>query len=90
MLFSKVFSSLLILDFLLDKPQFVLSKKGNPQLLDSRGYRYIKNGKGTYNDEKIAWYCSSYRKLKCYARVITDITSQKIVKYNNEHIHPPS
>ena len=76
--------SYLFLDSISETPQFVWSKQGKPQLLDSEGYIYYK---GSQHNKNTYWYCSSNYKTKCKARFIIDDTSLCVVRYTTEHNH---
>ena len=75
---------LLFLDSISETPQFILSKQGKMQLVDSGGYVYYK---GSQSNGKTYWKCTSCYKIKCKARFITDDTSLGILKSNKEHNH---
>ena len=77
---------LLFLDSISETPQFVLSKQGKTQLVDSGGNIYYKH-KGSQNNGKTSWKCTSYFKTKCKASFTTDDTSLCVLKSNKEHNH---
>ena len=77
---------LLFLDSISETPQFVLSKQGKTQLVDSGGNIYYKH-KGSQNNGKTSWKCTSYFKTKCKACFTTDDTSLCVLKSNKEHNH---
>ena len=77
---------LLFLDYISETPQFVLSKQGKTQLVDSGGNIYYKH-KGSQNNGKTSWKCTSYFKTKCKACFTTDDTSLCVLKSNKEHNH---
>ena len=71
--------------------QFIRSRKGNPHLLDSRGYTYFKTSdyasKRIPGSFKTYWECVSRPKFQCPARAITQ--GAHIIKRVNEHSHLP-
>ena len=77
---------LLFLDYISETPQFVLSKQGKTQLVDSGGNIFYKH-KGSQNNGKTSWKCTSYFKTKCKACFTTDDTSLCVLKSNKEHNH---
>lgn len=51
---------------------FVSGLRGNPKLVIA-GYSFVRN-KG--NDKSSYWRCASFRKLKCPAKALTDISGR--------------
>ena len=70
------------LDLISDVPQFISSKMGNLQLLDSMGFIYIKH---RTNGSKTHWECNGRRKFGCKTRLQT--VEGKIIRQNVEHNH---
>ena len=70
------------LDLISDVPQFISSKMGNLQLLDSMGFIYIKH---RTNGSKTHWECNGRRKFGCKTRFQT--VEGKIIRQNVEHNH---
>ena len=66
--------------------KYTSSKHGNPQLVDSVGYSYIRH-KSNNSATKVYWRCQMRTKINCMARATTE--GIFIVKYIGEHIHPP-
>ena len=63
-----------------------MSKQGKTQLLDS-GWNICYKHKGSQNNGKTSWKCTSYFKTKCKACFTTDDTSLCVLKSNKEHNH---
>ena len=74
------------LNLISDEVQFIKSGKGQPMLLDKRGYSYYKVKNCKKEPLKVYWRCSR-KNYKCIARAVT--YGSHINKYANEHIHPP-
>ena len=73
------------LDSISDVPQFISTKHGNLQLLDSKGYIYNKERtRGT----KTHWDCTGRRKFGCKSRLVT--LEGKIVNQTKVHNHLPA
>ena len=73
------------LDSISDVPQFISTKHGNLQLLDSKGYIYNKERtRGT----KTHWDCTGRRKFGCKTRLAT--VEGKIVTQKSSHNHLPA
>ena len=62
-----------------------MSKRGKPQIVDSRGYIYCKER--THPTGKTYWICIKRHSTKCNARPTT--FDGKIVNYNGQHNHLP-
>ena len=75
----------------LEVAQFIRSYRGNPHLLDSRGYRYFKTSdytsKRNPGQVKSYWECCARAKLQCEARAVTD--RGYITNYVKDHNHMP-
>ena len=69
-----------------DEVQFIKSSKGQPMLVDKRGYCYYKANNSSSQQSKVIWRCQK-KNQKCYARATTD--GFYIVKYHKEHNHFP-
>ena len=72
-----------------ESPQFIENKNGGRSLVDSKGYRYLKNDS---HKTKTYWRCSVHKSAKCNARGITEwLESQglQIVNFKGEHTHLP-
>ncbi len=68
---------------------FIENKRGGRSLVDSKGYRYLKNDS---HKTKTYWRCSVHKSAKCTARAITEIhqfTGSQIVNFKGEHTHLP-
>ena len=77
----------LLLDVLLDTLTQIVSKRGKPQVVDSRGYKYSKQRD---NWPKTFWICIRTNTLvKCKARLTTGIDG-KIINYSGQHNHIPT
>jgi len=73
----------------LDEAQFVVSRKGLPQLVDKAGYLYSKHQSGEGKGKKVWWICVESKKKQfrdCKARATTE--GFYITKYTNVHTHP--
>ena len=62
--------------------EFIKSQRGNPQLMDTKGYIYNKT-KTRRNLEH--WECVSRQKMKCHARATT--AGIHIIQIKGEHNH---
>ena len=84
-LFLKILT--LLPDVLLDTLAHIISKRGKPQVVDSRGYKYSKErDKGL----KTFWACvRTHTPVKCRARLTTGIDG-KIMNCTGEHNHVPT
>ena len=72
-----------------ESPQFIENKNGGRSLVDSKGYRYLKNDS---HKTKTYWRCSVHKSAKCNARGITQIVNfegEQIVNFKGEHTHMP-
>ena len=72
-----------------ESPQFIENKNGGRSLVDSKGYRYLKNDS---HKTKTYWRCSVHKSAKCTARAITEYNEYKglqIVNFKGEHTHLP-
>ena len=72
----------------LESPQFIENKNGGRCLVDSKGYRYLKNDS---HKTKTYWRCSVHKSAKCNARAIESRTNEglQIVNFKGEHTHLP-
>ena len=85
-LFQRVLN--LFLDVLLDTLTQIISKRGKPQVVDNRGYKYSKERSNLA--QKTFWTCvRTHTPLKCKARITTGIDG-KIVNCSGEHNHIPT
>ena len=66
-----------------ESPQFIENKNGGVSLVDSKGYRYLKNDS---HKTKTYWRCSVHKSAKCTARAITEGLQ---VNFKGEHTHLP-
>ena len=66
-----------------ESPQFIENKNGGISLVDSKGYRYLKNDS---HKTKTYWRCSVHKSAKCTARAITEGLQ---VNFKGEHTHLP-
>ena len=85
---SETFFDFVFLDAISDVPQFVLTKMGNLQLLDSKGYIYNKCQTPPGITTKVHWECNGRRKFGCRIRVKT-IEGKIVSELNLEHNHLP-
>ena len=71
-----------------ESPQFIENKNGGRSLVDSKGYRYLKNDS---HKTKTYWRCSVHKSAKCNARGITEFIPEglQIVNFKGEHTHLP-
>jgi len=73
-----------------DTLQFFVNKRGKPQVMDNRGYKY---GKEKDYSSKTYWICVHRHISKCSARLITGNDSSsfhgEILNYKGEHNHLP-
>ena len=63
-----------------------MSQKGKTQLLDSRGYIYMRENPRERKGRDY-WRCFGHREHGCKARLITE--GLNILKYKGEHNHIP-
>ena len=68
-----------------DVPQFISTKMGNLQLLDSMGFIYNKD---RTIGSKTHWECNGRRKFGCKTRLQT--VEGKIIYQSVEHNHLPT
>ena len=81
----EILLNFVFLDSISDVPQFISTKHGNLQLLDSKGYIYNKERtRGT----KTHWDCTGRRKFGCKSRLVT--LEGKIVNQTKVHNHLPT
>ena len=81
----EILLNFVFLDSISDVPQFISTKHGNLQLLDSKGYIYNKERtRGT----KTHWDCTGRRKFGCKSRLVT--LEGKIVNQTKVHNHLPA
>ena len=71
-----------------ESPQFIENKNGGISLVDSKGYRYLKNDS---HKTKTYWRCSVHKSAKCTARAISEVDYNltQIVNFKGEHTHLP-
>ena len=67
-----------------ESPQFIENKNGGRSLVDSKGYRYLKNDS---HKTKTYWRCSVHKSAKCNARATTE--GLHFVDFRGEHTHMP-
>lgn len=68
---------------LLDTLAHVVSARGKPQVVDSRGFKYCKERD---HKQKTRWICVHRHISKCNARLVTGIDG-KIVRFSGQHNH---
>lgn len=73
------------LDLISDVPQFISTKMGNLQLLDSMGFIYNKD---RTVGSKTHWECNGRRRFGCKTRLQT--VEGKITFKKVEHNHSPT
>ena len=69
----------------LDDAQFIVSRRGNAQLVDKVGYIYNKHH---VPGKKVWWKCSEYHKKPFDCRARAKAEGCYITRYTNIHTHP--
>ena len=69
-------------DVLLDTLAYIVSRRGKPQVMDSRGFKYSKERD---KKSKTHWVCTSKGASGCKGRFVTG--NGRILRFTGEHNH---